>query len=54
MVDTKQVNVRLPQRTQEQIRKLKVLTGMTITQIMVLAIEQLYQEECKNAVDERQ
>lgn len=39
---TKQYNVRLPRSTQDQIAKLEAKTGMTQTQLMILAIDNLY------------
>lgn len=36
---TKQVNIRIPERTQALIRALTAQTGMTITQIIIQAIE---------------
>lgn len=41
-MDTKQFNVRLPRSTQNQIAKLEAKTGMTQTQLMILAIDNLY------------
>ncbi len=38
---TKQFNARIPQITQQQIDKIARLTGMTKTQIIILAIDRL-------------
>ncbi len=40
---TSQLNVRIPESTQEQIEKLVADTGMTQTQIVILAIDRFYQ-----------
>lgn len=39
---TKQVNVRLPEQAQKQIAALEAKTGMTQTQLVILAIRDLY------------
>lgn len=45
----KQFNIRnLPERTARQIDELCAKTGMTKTQLVLLAIERLYQEETKD------
>jgi predicted DNA-binding protein len=42
---TKQFNVRLPKFTQAQIKALEEKTGMTVTQIVILAIDRMAQSE---------
>lgn len=42
---TKQYNVRLPEHTQRQLAELIQVLGMTQTQILVLAIDRLHEEE---------
>jgi hypothetical protein len=40
-----QYNVRLPEKTAEQIQKLIEATGMTQTQLMIVAIDRMFQQE---------
>jgi hypothetical protein len=40
-----QYNVRLPEGTAKQIQKLIESTGMTQTQLMIVAIDRMYQQE---------
>mgnify|MGYP005860497503 CR=1 FL=1 len=40
----KQFNVRLPDLTQKQLDELTLATGMTTTQVVILAIERTYRQ----------
>lgn len=42
MTDNKQFNVRLPDYTRRQLDKLAAEHGLTITQIFILAVDQLH------------
>jgi predicted DNA-binding protein len=42
---TKQFNVRLPKLTQAQIKALEEATGMTVTQILIAAIDRMTRDE---------
>jgi predicted DNA-binding protein len=42
---TKQFNVRLPKFTQAQIKALEEKTGMTVTQILITAIDRMARAE---------
>jgi hypothetical protein len=41
---TKQLNVRVPKITKQQIKDLQRWTGMTQTQTLLMAIDRLHQE----------
>ncbi len=42
---TKQENIRLPELTQQQLTQLVEELGMTKTQVVIIAIDRLYQQE---------
>lgn len=48
---TKQFNIRLPEHTHEQLKKLCETYG-TITQVVILAIDRLYQILTQEATNE--
>src|SRR6266699_3407022 len=50
---TTQYNVRLPEKTAEQIQKLIEATGMTQTQLMIVAIDRMYQQERLNEMSNK-
>lgn len=39
----KQINARLPQATHEQIERIQQATGMTVTQVLIMAVDRLAQ-----------
>lgn len=41
---TEQLNVRIPKSTEKQIEELRQWTGMTQTQLVLLAIDRLHQD----------
>lgn len=45
MSNLKQLNVRIPPLTQAQLSELQVKTGMTVTQIVVVAIDRMAHSE---------
>jgi hypothetical protein len=46
-LSTTQYNVRLPDVTTKQIQRLIELTGMTQTQLMIVALDRMFQAEEK-------
>lgn len=53
MPDTKQVNTRLPALTLAQIEALAAQSGMTVTQVIIVAIDRMAQAELPRASEEK-
>lgn len=47
---TKQLNVRIPPLTQEQLRELEERTGLTVTQIVIMALDRLAHAELPSSI----
>lgn len=52
MATTKQFNTRLPEATVQQIEQIAQQTGMTKTQVLILAIDRMAKEQKKGKQSE--
>lgn len=50
--DTKQFNVRLPAISQQQLKELEEKTGLLQTQLIIMALDRLHNEECRKEQNE--
>jgi hypothetical protein len=50
---TKQFNVRLPAISQEQVKELEAKTGLTQTQLIIMALDRLHNNECRKEQEGR-